>query len=74
MPKKIGSAWFIYKKLQVTSTTIKLLGYKFWWNCSEFSNKMSLTIRMRIFKRKTSRCILLEFWRQIFHFSNHVRA
>ena len=49
---KIESTWFIYKKLQAISTIYKLSGQKFWWNCLEFSNKISLTSRMRIFNIK----------------------
>ena len=43
------STWFSCKKWQVTSTIYKLFEYKFWWNCLEFSDKMNLTIQMKIF-------------------------
>ena len=51
MSEKIGSAWFIYKKWQFTSTIYKLVEYNFWWNYLESSDKMGLTIRMRIFNK-----------------------
>ena len=54
MSGKIGSAWFICKRLQVILTIYKLFGYNFWWNCLQFSNKMGLTIRMRMFRYKNS--------------------
>ena len=40
--------WFIYKEWQVISTTYKRFEYNFWWNCLEFSDKMDLTIEMKI--------------------------
>ena len=61
-----GSAWFIYKKWQVISTIYKLSEYNFWWNRLEFSNKMHLTIQMKIFNNKTSSRNLLEFGGRFF--------
>ena len=46
---KIGSVWFIYKNLLVISIIYKLFGYNFYWNCLEFSNKMGLSIQMKMF-------------------------
>ena len=34
------------------STIQKVLDYNFWWNCFEFSDKIDLTIQMKIFKNK----------------------
>ena len=48
MPGKIGSAWSIYKRWQVISTIYKLFQYNFWWNCLEFSDKMDMTIQIKI--------------------------
>ena len=48
MPRKNKNAWFIYKKLQVRSVRYKLFGNNFWWSCLECSDKMGLTIRMRM--------------------------
>ena len=45
----MGSAWFVYKKWQVISTIYMLFPYNFWWNCLEFSDKIDLTIQMKIF-------------------------
>ena len=39
----------IYKQWQVTSTIYKLFEYNIWWNCLEFSDKMDLTVQMKIF-------------------------
>ena len=49
MPEKIGSAWFLYKKWQVIAIIYKLFLYNFWWNCLKFSDKMDLTIQLKVF-------------------------
>ena len=54
--KKIGNAWFIKH---------------FWWNCLAFSDKLDLTIRMRIFINLKHPDVI---WRQIFDFSDYVRV
>ena len=60
---KIGSAWFVKKKLQFTSTTYKLFRRNVWWNYLELSNKMGLNIPMRIFKSvKHRKIIYFKFW------------
>ena len=46
--EKTGIAWFIYKKCQVESTLYNLLEKIFWRKRLEFSDKMDLTIRIRI--------------------------
>ena len=45
---KIGSSWFIYKKWQVLSTIYQLFECNFWWSCLDFSDKIDLTIQLRI--------------------------
>ena len=55
MPRKKGSAWFRYKKWQIISTIYKLYEYSFWWNCLEFSDKMDLTIKLRILNNEKHR-------------------
>ena len=45
----MGNVWFIYKKWQVISTIQKQFEYNFWWNCLEVSDKMDLTIQIKIF-------------------------
>ena len=50
MPGKIGSAWFVYKKWQVIKSIYKLFPYNFWLNCLKFSDKMDMTIQMKVFK------------------------
>ena len=60
MPEKNRSVWFIYKKLQVISTIYKLFGYNFWWNCLEFTDKMGLTIQMRMFNNVKRNAIYLK--------------
>ena len=46
---KVESAWFVYKKWQIISTIYQLCEYSFGLNCLKFSDKMDLTIRVRIF-------------------------
>ena len=45
---KTGSSWFIYKKWQVLSTIYQLFECNFWWSCLDFSDKIDLTIQLRI--------------------------
>lgn len=65
----LDCAWFIYKKLQVQSTIHELFGYNFLWNFLGFSNKLGLTIQMRIF----SYLSCLKFGERNF-FSSQIRA
>ena len=55
---KIGSARFICKKWQVISTIYNVFDYNFWWKCSEFSDKINLTIQMKIFKNVKHRHVV----------------
>ena len=46
------------KKLQVISTICKLFWYNSGWNCLEFSKKMGLTIRKRMFNKVKNRDVI----------------
>ena len=66
----------VYLKTHFISIMYKLFSYNFWWNCIEFSDKMCLTIQMKMFNNVKQNYLnfiwrnLFEIWGQIFYFSN----